>query len=555
MCSHMEYVELHCHSAYSFLDGASQPEELVAAAVERGHTTLALTDHDSVSGVDGVRPGGPGAGAAGDPRGGGLARRRPASDAAGPRRHRVAQPLPPVDPCACPHARVRGGDARPHEDEPGGREAERRARDGARPRRGARLPERLCRPRRARRADDASPAGGLRPRAPAGRAPAPVRAPRPHAEPGLDRARQAARCALRGDRRRPRTQPRARAAAGRLRRDPRAHDARRLRAAAPWQPQPRARRAASDGCPLLRPPRGGCRDGQARRDADLRSRPATSATATPAPRTTGAAAELARVCAHAFATRYPSGHRLRDEAAARLDEELRVIGGLGLSGFFLLHRDLLELAREVAAEVRDGATARSLLPPGRGRGSSVSSIVCYLTGLSHVDPVANDLLLGRFLNEELTALPDIDLDFPRDIREVLIPRVHERYGRDRCGAGRGVPDLQGARGDPRDRQGARPAARGDRAGGSRLGGLVGAAVGRQGHRRRAGREPKDRPLGMAGRAVGAGVRPAAPSLPALRRDDRGDPAAGRLLPGGARRDGGPADGHVGQGLLRATRAF
>ena len=62
----------------------------------------------------------------------------------------------------------------------------------------------------------------------------------------------------------------------------------------------------------------------------------------------------------------------------------------------------------------------------------MSSIVCYLTGLSHVDPIANELLLGRFLNEELTALPDIDLDFPRDIRDVLIPRVHDRYGRDRC---------------------------------------------------------------------------------------------------------------------------
>ena len=46
----MPYVELHCHSAYSFLDGASQPEELVAAAVNRGHSALALTDHDSLSG-------------------------------------------------------------------------------------------------------------------------------------------------------------------------------------------------------------------------------------------------------------------------------------------------------------------------------------------------------------------------------------------------------------------------------------------------------------------------------------------------------------------------
>jgi error-prone DNA polymerase len=121
----------------------------------------------------------------------------------------------------------------------------------------------------------------------------------------------------------------------------------------------------------------------------------------------------------------------RDTAASRLQEELRIIEKLNLAGFFLLHHDLLELAREVALEVRGASAARALLPPGRGRGSSVSSIVCYLTGLSHVDPIANELLIGRFLNEELTSLPDIDLDFPRDIREVLIPRVHERYGHDR----------------------------------------------------------------------------------------------------------------------------
>src|SRR5436190_18882311 len=72
---------------------------------------------------------------------------------------------------------------------------------------------------------------------------------------------------------------------------------------------------------------------------------------------------------------------------------------------------------------------RHVLPPGRGRGSSVGSLVCYLTGLSHVDPVANDLSLGRFLNREMVSVPDIDLDFPRDIREKLIVRVTERYGR------------------------------------------------------------------------------------------------------------------------------
>ena len=140
--------------------------------------------------------------------------------------------------------------------------------------------------------------------------------------------------------------------------------------------------------------------------------------------------KLAELCASLIDDRY-AGRASRAEARARLDEELHVIRTLNLSGFFLLHRDLLELAREVAAEVRGPDAARAVLPPGRGRGSSVASIVCFLTGLSHVDPVENSLALGRFLNEDLKALPDIDLDFPRDIREVLIPRVHERYGHDR----------------------------------------------------------------------------------------------------------------------------
>jgi error-prone DNA polymerase len=147
---------------------------------------------------------------------------------------------------------------------------------------------------------------------------------------------------------------------------------------------------------------------------------------------TAALRKLSELCDSRLVERYADARAdTRDSATARLHEELRIIESLNLSGFFLLHHDLLELAREVAVQVRGPDSARALLPPGRGRGSSVSSIVCYLTGLSHVDPIANELLIGRFLNEELTALPDIDLDFPRDIRETLIPRVHERYGHDR----------------------------------------------------------------------------------------------------------------------------
>src|SRR5437764_4591102 len=140
--------------------------------------------------------------------------------------------------------------------------------------------------------------------------------------------------------------------------------------------------------------------------------------------------QLAQVCKRAFEDRYPQGHKLRREAWGRLDEELKLIDELGLAGFFLLHWDVLELARECALEVRGLDSPRHALPPGRGRGSSVGSIVCYLTGLSHVDPVQADLALGRFLNRELNAVPDIDLDFPRDIREKLIVAVTERYGRE-----------------------------------------------------------------------------------------------------------------------------
>ncbi len=142
--------------------------------------------------------------------------------------------------------------------------------------------------------------------------------------------------------------------------------------------------------------------------------------------------KLTELCSARMQERYESAAAVtRERAQARLTEEMRIIESLRLPGFFLLHHEMLELAREVAVEVRGTESARALLPPGRGRGSSVSSIVCYLTGLSHVDPIANELLIGRFLNDELTSLPDIDLDFPRDIREKLIPRVHERFGHDR----------------------------------------------------------------------------------------------------------------------------
>lgn len=152
---------------------------------------------------------------------------------------------------------------------------------------------------------------------------------------------------------------------------------------------------------------------------------------------------LAETCWALLKERYPldevSSNRRRlaekrREAERRLEEELRLVEHHGLAGFFLVYRDIMNLARDVACRVRgDAPRAHSGLPPGRGRGSSVSSIICYLIGLSHIDPVETNLFLGRFLNEALNTVPDIDLDFPRDIREELILAVYEKYGSEHAG--------------------------------------------------------------------------------------------------------------------------
>ncbi len=140
---------------------------------------------------------------------------------------------------------------------------------------------------------------------------------------------------------------------------------------------------------------------------------------------------LEQLCRERIGMRYQDVDELQ-EAEQRLIEELRLIKKHDLAGFFLVYHEIFELAEEVALEVRGASSARGVtnLPVGRGRGSSVSSIICYLIGLSHIDPVRNHLFIGRFLNEEMHSLPDIDLDFPRDIRARLIERVYERWGKE-----------------------------------------------------------------------------------------------------------------------------
>jgi error-prone DNA polymerase len=137
---------------------------------------------------------------------------------------------------------------------------------------------------------------------------------------------------------------------------------------------------------------------------------------------------LEKLCAEAAVRRYGS---LRPDVGQRLDEEFRLIRKFHLSGFLLMYHEVIKLAREVMIEqgLSDPALSVEENPPGRGRGSSVALLVGYLIGLSHIDPLKYSLSLERFLPDDImTNVPDIDLDFPRSIREDLILRTHEKWG-------------------------------------------------------------------------------------------------------------------------------
>ena len=100
----------------------------------------------------------------------------------------------------------------------------------------------------------------------------------------------------------------------------------------------------------------------------------------------------------------------------QLERELAVIGKLNLEGYFLIVWDIVEFCRKQGILVQ-------------GRGSAANSAVCYSLGITAVDPVGMDLLFERFLSEERGEWPDIDLDLPSgDDRETAIQYVYQRYG-------------------------------------------------------------------------------------------------------------------------------
>ncbi len=117
-------------------------------------------------------------------------------------------------------------------------------------------------------------------------------------------------------------------------------------------------------------------------------------------------------CRRGLGRRFPSAPR---PVLSRLSRELKTIFSLGLADYFLLVDEIVAFAR-----------SRSI--PLLGRGSAANSLVCYLLGMTDVDPLKHRLYFERFLNPARADLPDIDLDFPTDRRDEVIDFVYRRFG-------------------------------------------------------------------------------------------------------------------------------
>ncbi len=134
----------------------------------------------------------------------------------------------------------------------------------------------------------------------------------------------------------------------------------------------------------------------------------------PTPAGMDAAAYLGQLCTAALPKRY--SHVIA-KAETQLSYELAVIARAELANYFLIVWDLVRFAREQGIRCQ-------------GRGSAANSLVAYLLGISPIDPIAHDLVFERFLSDERAVLPDIDIDFAADRREEVIQYTYRRYGAD-----------------------------------------------------------------------------------------------------------------------------
>jgi len=121
------------------------------------------------------------------------------------------------------------------------------------------------------------------------------------------------------------------------------------------------------------------------------------------------------------AERYPEG--VPDKIRRTLKKELAMICKLDIPQYFLTIHEIIHFARHVAK------------PPilCQGRGSAANSAVCYVLGITAVDPNTSDLLFERFISEERKEPPDIDVDFEHERREEVIQHIYQKYGRTRAG--------------------------------------------------------------------------------------------------------------------------
>ncbi|MCD6073893.1 MAG: dnaE [Rhodospirillales bacterium] len=137
----------------------------------------------------------------------------------------------------------------------------------------------------------------------------------------------------------------------------------------------------------------------------------------PVPRGKTHQGELGRLVWEGVARRCP--HGARPEMEQQIREELALIAEQGYAPYFLTIHDIVWWAR-----------GQGILC--QGRGSAANSTVCYVLGITEVDPIESGLLFARFMSTERIEPPDIDVDFEHERREEVIQHIYEKYGRDRA---------------------------------------------------------------------------------------------------------------------------
>jgi error-prone DNA polymerase len=142
----------------------------------------------------------------------------------------------------------------------------------------------------------------------------------------------------------------------------------------------------------------------------------------------GPQAELERLAREGAAIRYPSG--VPADVAKRIQEELALIERLNYARYFLTVYDIVKFAR-----------SQDILC--QGRGSAANSIVCFCIGITEVGPDRIDALFERFISEERNEPPDIDVDFEHEKREVVIQYIYDKYSAKRTALAAAVISYRG----------------------------------------------------------------------------------------------------------------